>query len=51
LLDFYKESQGIVSKINVKKEGNIYLVGLGIPMEQNYAHVQKAPFSDKELTF
>jgi len=21
-------------------------VGLGIPMEQNYAHLQKAPFSD-----
>jgi hypothetical protein len=40
-----------VSKIKVKKEGNIYLVGRWIPMEENYAHVQKAPFSEEELTF
>jgi hypothetical protein len=46
LLDFYKEFTRYCVKNQSEKKRNIYLVGLGIPMEQNYAHLQKAPFSD-----
>jgi hypothetical protein len=42
--------KGLCQKSKWKKR-NIYLMGLGIPMEQNYAHLQKAPFSEEELTF
>ncbi len=45
---FKNNSQGIVSKIKVKKEGNLYLVGVRILLEQSYDHVHKVPFSEKK---
>ncbi len=45
-----KNSQGIVSKIKVKKEGNIYPMGVGILVEQNHVHMHKVPFSEDEFT-
>ncbi len=45
-----KNSQGIVSKIKVKKEVNIYPMGVGILVEQNHVHMHKIPFSEDEFT-
>jgi hypothetical protein len=47
---FTKNSQGIVLKIKVKKEGNLYPMGVGILVERNHGHMHKVPFSEDELT-
>jgi hypothetical protein len=47
---FINNSKGIVSKIKMKKEVNLYLVGIRILVEQSYDHLHKVPFSEKKTS-
>jgi hypothetical protein len=49
-LDFHKKFIRDFLKIKVKREGNLYPMGIRVTVEQSHVHVCIAFFSEEEFT-